>query len=236
VARAQQQRASLRGALQRDLSAWRQFRARLVHHEMEADPFWCQKPSSHAYWCHRIADAESGCILLANKPGMGFFERAVVLVVEHSSNRSLGLLLNRTAGVQIQDLAIDENISEAFEGKALRLGGCLNHKSIHILHGQHRVADAVEMCPGLFTGGLQSSVRLISDGICTQDDFSLLAGYTGWQAGQLDDEIKRSAWIPISCCPELVLHIACNELHSRSAWSDLFSLVSEPDRAYFQAF
>lgn len=202
---------------------------------MEANPFWRHKPSRNGSWCHRIVDAEPGCVLLTNKPGMGFFERAVVLIVEHSETRSLGLMLNRTAGVQIQDITIESSIGKSFGEKPLRLGGCLNHKNIHILHGQQQVADAVEMCPGLFTGGLQSSMQLILEGVCGADDFSLLAGYTGWQPGQLDEEIRQGAWLPISCSPELVLHIACSDAHSNTAWHDLFSLISEPDRVYLES-
>ena len=183
-------------------------------------------------WCHRIADAEPGCVLLANKPGMGFFERSVVLVVEHSSSRSLGLVLNRQSGLQIQDVAIEDSISQALGSCPLRLGGPHLLSNLHLLHGERHVKDATMVCPGLYTGGLQSALELVAEGRCQPHEFCLAAGYTGWQPGQLESEIRQGSWSPVSVDPQRVLDIACHDVAGSSAWHDLFSKVSEPDGAY----
>lgn len=163
-----------------DLSSWRSFRAQLIGTGADSrEPCTNQSSGTSRSWCHRISGAEQGCLLLSNTPGMGFFERAVVLVVEHTSTRSLGLMLNKQAGVQIQDLAIEGSITQVFGEMSLRLGGPHLPSNLHLLHGQQQVTDTVMMCPGLYTGGLQSSLQLVSEGVVPADTFSLLAGYTG---------------------------------------------------------
>ena len=218
-----------------DLSSWREFRAQLVNVELaDRGPFCGRNPDATGSWCHRIADAETGCLLLANTPGMGFFERAVVLIVEHSSSRSLGLVLNRQAGVQIQDLAIEDSVAQVLGACPLRLGGPHLLSHLHLLHGDRRVTDATLLCPGLYTGGLQSALKLAAAGQCQVSDFCLAAGYTGWQDGQLQSEIRQGSWIPVSVDPKKVLEIACCGVGGPSAWHDLFSMVSEPDRVYIE--
>jgi putative transcriptional regulator len=165
---------------------------------------------------------------------MGFFERAVILVVENSSRRSVGLLLNRPSGVQIQDLAIEDSIASVFGRSSLRLGGPHLPSNLHLLHGNKRVDDNFMLCPGLYTGGLQSAMQLVSQGQCHSTDFALLAGYTGWRPGQLEAEIRDQAWICLSADPQMVLDIACRDDACSSAWHRLFSLVSEADRTYIE--
>lgn len=165
---------------------------------------------------------------------MGFFERAVVLVVENTSTRSLGLMLNRPAGVQIQDLALEGGIVQCMGERSLRLGGPHLPSNLHLLHGQSQVADSVMVCPGLYTGGLQSSIELVSAGHCPAQAFSLLAGYTGWQPGQLEAEIRQGSWVPVSADPEMVLDIACRDSSCSTAWHELFSKISEADRTYIE--
>lgn len=48
----------------------------------------------------------TGCLLIGRQPGMGAFERAIVLILEHDDKKgSVGLILNLPAPVLVNDVA-----------------------------------------------------------------------------------------------------------------------------------
>jgi putative transcriptional regulator len=228
------QRSSTHAVL--DLSRWREFRAHLVQQQYSQQlPWTCQSPMrwGHDRWCHRIATAEQGCLLLANQAGLGYFERSVMLVIAtHSHSGSLGLLLNRTSSVVVKDLLVNDGLVRCFGDQGVRLGGCLGRTNLYVLHSERRVQDANCISPGIFSGGLTASMRLIEDGHCQQDDFALFAGYSAWRPGQLEHEIESGLWVAVSAAPSIILDIARGADNARTAWHSLFSSLSERDRTY----
>jgi hypothetical protein len=53
---------------------WRQLRGNLFHAEQNQLGQWRQQRLPKWLWCHKVPDVEDGCLLLANTPGLGFFE------------------------------------------------------------------------------------------------------------------------------------------------------------------
>jgi putative AlgH/UPF0301 family transcriptional regulator len=52
--------------------------------------------------CHMKA----GCLLIGRQPGMGVFERAIVLMVEHNDRKgSVGLVLNLPSPLLVNEVA-----------------------------------------------------------------------------------------------------------------------------------
>eukprot|EP00892_Ulva_mutabilis_P006731 jgi/Ulvmu1/442/UM001_0449.1 len=219
-----------------DLRLWREFRSNLVNKERQeqvvAQRSHLACSATAKYWCHRLPQVEPGCLILANQAGMGFYEKAVVLVVSHTSHRSIGLMLNRTAGVKIEDLAVDKDLHRLFGHRSLRLGGCMNHDSLHIFHADPKIANSHEMCPGMFTGGLQSAISLMSSGATDPDQCALICGSMHWVSDQLDQDVANGTWLPVSACSQLVIDISCCDEGSRTAWHDILAMTSEPDRVY----
>jgi putative transcriptional regulator len=61
----------------------------------------------------------------------------------------------------------------------------------------------------------------------------VFAGYAGWSPGQLDEEMKRSAWISVPATLDLVFHTPPEELwrhilRKRRRWQDRL-LAEAPD-------
>lgn len=49
---------------------------------------------------------EAGCLLIARQPGMGVFERAVVLLLEHDDKKgSVGLIMNLPSPLLVDEVA-----------------------------------------------------------------------------------------------------------------------------------
>jgi hypothetical protein len=82
-----------------DVSAWRDFRARLVATEREEDE---PVASAADRWAHSLPAVETGCVLIANPTlfatSQTYFHRAVIFIYSHSdSSGSAGVILNRCA-------------------------------------------------------------------------------------------------------------------------------------------
>lgn len=135
-------------------------------------------------------------------------------------------MLNRAAGVKIEDLAVEEDLHHLFGHRLLRLGGCLNHDSLHIFHADPQIANSHEVCPGMYTGGLHSAISLMHNGLTDPNRCALICGSMRWEKDQLDTEVAKGTWLPVCASPEMVIDISCSDERSRTAWHDLLSLTS----------
>ncbi len=115
-----------------------------------------------------------------------FFERTVVLVIEHSEQGAFGLILNRPS---------DSTVGEAAPQVADTVG------SDHVLHLGGPVDPSAVTAVGEHLNPAASAKLVVGDaGMVDLDDPPLLgrlrlfAGYAGWSAGQLDAEIESEAW------------------------------------------
>lgn len=137
---------------------------------------------------------ETGNLLVA-EPFMKdpSFMRTVVLICEHRNEGSFGLVLNRK---------IEYTIGELMDGLEtctlpIFYGGPVQPNSLHFIH----------RCPGLITGGepvtdkifwggeFDEVKELLTDNKLTENDIKFFAGYSGWSAGQLEEEMKTGSWL-----------------------------------------
>lgn len=54
--------------------------------------------SSSSSWAHELVAAENGCVLLSNMEhhfGQRYFESAVITLIEHGENGTVGMITNR---------------------------------------------------------------------------------------------------------------------------------------------
>jgi putative transcriptional regulator len=124
------------------------------------------------------------------------FARAVVLVLEHNEEGSLGLVLNRPTGLPAQE-ALPERISHLLpEDEQIHKGGPVQPEAVIVVadfidveHAASIAFDTVGIVdPEGDLGDLHAHVR-------TSRAFG---GYAGWGAGQLEREIEEEAWIDAS--------------------------------------
>ena len=63
---------------------------------------------------------------------------------------------------------------------------------------------------GIYTGGLPSCLGMIRAGLAAPTDFSLMLGMSGWQPGQLEEEVRAGYWHVLAASSTLALpHRAC---------------------------
>lgn len=132
--------------------------------------------------------------LLIAEPFLGDpnFERSVVLLCEHSSQGSFGLVLN-----QPTELHLDDVIENVYSDLPLFIGGPVEQNTLHFIHRLGtQIEGAVDIGNGIYwSGDFENIKTLINIGKVSEKDIRLFVGYSGWSAGQLVDEMNRNSWI-----------------------------------------
>lgn len=129
-----------------------------------------------------------GQLLIAAPALADFFARTVVLVIEHSEEGALGLVLNRPTEAPVADV-VERLAGLAGPDDMVHVGGPVAPDSVIAL-GQFEDSDAAAR---LVVGDL----GLVDPDVPDPDLLGLrvYAGYAGWGPGQLDEELQEEAWI-----------------------------------------
>ncbi len=120
------------------------------------------------------------------------FSRTVVLVVEHSDEGALGLVLNRPS-----DATVGETVPQLEElldaADSVFLGGPVGPSSVIVLA---RFEDPGEAALLAFADvGVLGNSLSIEDPVAGVRDARAFVGHAGWGPGQLDGELERGDWI-----------------------------------------
>ena len=135
-----------------------------------------------------MGDSLRGHLLIAAPALHDYFRRTVVLVIEHTPDGAMGVVLNRESEIFVAD-AVPQLAELADEEELVRIGGPVSPQSVVALGEFTDPADAGTPVVGsvgtLDPDADNASLRRIR----------VFAGYTGWAAGQLDDELEQEAWV-----------------------------------------
>lgn len=134
-------------------------------------------------------------MVLIAEPGQNsqFFKRAIILLVEHNEEGTVGYVLNN-----LIDIKLDEIIPDFPNFPAVvSIGGPVSPNSIHFIHTLgNLVPDTHQVSDGLFWGGDFDAVKvLIEKNKITPRQIRFFIGYSGWGENQLDNELKENSWV-----------------------------------------
>ncbi len=146
-------------------------------------------------------------------PGMqdDRFERSVVYVCAHTQEGAMGLTINRP----IKDLSFFSLLSQLnidrplqFDPPPILAGGPLDVIRGFVLHSPEYNSTATLAMTGLTSLTVTTDIiRDISQGIGPKN-FLITLGYVGWGAGQLENEVKENAWLPIDASTDLLFSLS----------------------------
>ena len=139
-----------------------------------------------------------------------FFQRTVVLICQHDAEGAFGLVLNRTTGNNVGEM-IAADLPEVLKTCPLHLGGPVQPSALSFLHSDAFIPDA-NVIPNLSLGHSLDSLVEIGESLSPTCKLKMFAGYAGWSAGQLEDEMKRKAWLTHPASLELVFDTASEQL------------------------
>ncbi|MCZ4694133.1 YqgE/AlgH family protein [Ancylomarina euxinus] len=147
---------------------------------------------------------EKGRILIAEPFLEGrYFKRSVVLLTEFSNNGALGFVLNKPIHLNINELLTDLDV---FESEVF-VGGPVQNNQIYYLHTvPHLIPNSFQVLDNLYWGGDFAILKeLIVSKRLKVHQIRFFAGYSGWSAGQLEEEIKENSWLVSSLKAEEIM-------------------------------
>jgi len=131
-----------------------------------------------------------------------FFQRTVVLICQHDAEGAFGLVLNRPVGSSAGDLIVAD-LPDNMKTCPLFLGGPVQRSALSFLHTDSFIPDA-NVLPNLSLGHSLDTLVEIAESLSSTRKIKMFAGYAGWSPGQLEDEMKRKAWLIHPASLELV--------------------------------
>ncbi len=131
-----------------------------------------------------------------------FFQRTVVLICQHDAEGAFGLVLNRPSGSSAGEV-ITVDLPPSLSDEPVFVGGPVQPSALSFLHTSQFMPDA-NVLPNLSVGHTLEELVQLGEGFSPARKIRLFAGYSGWSSGQLEDEIRRDAWLIHPATADLV--------------------------------
>jgi len=145
------------------------------------------------------------------------FRRTVILLLQHTLDGALGLVLNRPTKALIKDVWSQVSELPCLSEAKLHVGGPVEGPLMAV-HGEQALGDA-QVIPGLyFTPEPEKIQQLVLD---DKGSFKLFVGYSGWGSGQLEQEMQEGSWFT---CAATVEHVF---VQADDLWEDVFREVGK---------
>jgi len=152
------------------------------------------------------------------------FSRAVIYVCAHSDEGAMGLIINQPQSMLFPDLLVQLGIVD--EKAAIRLprrtreivvrnGGPVERSRGFVLHSaDYRVDSSLPVSDEVCLTATVDMLRAISVGRGPRHALMAL-GYSGWGAGQLENEIAANGWLTCPASPEFLFDNDLDETYTR---------------------
>ena len=158
-------------------------------------------------------------------PGMAgdTFAGAVVYLCEHTEKGALGLVINKPIDIKLKNLfeRVELPLDRPDMAEApVYFGGPVQTERGFVLHegvgGQGEPYNSSLKIPG----GLEMTtskdvLEALSSGAGPKRVLITL-GYSGWGAGQLEDEMSRNNWINVTAAPEVIFDTPVEQRYGRA--------------------
>ena len=133
------------------------------------------------------------------------FSETVVLLLQHDTGGSLGIMLNRPTWVTPTTVFPELDFLDDYEGH-IYIGGPLQRSNILILAKGigNLETDAILVMENIYASSELDFLRLITNFAKNESNLRLYTGHAEWGPQQLDQEIKRGDWRVIPAKPELI--------------------------------
>lgn len=135
--------------------------------------------------------------LLVSEPFLreSYFNHAVICLIDYDkSGTAMGLVMNKMTNYKLSDLVSSVNRTNPIP---VYCGGPMSCDRLFFIHtlGDDIIAGAQPITEGLYIGGdFDAMMDYVNSGYPLEGHIRFYLGYSGWGAGQLDDELRRNVW------------------------------------------
>jgi putative transcriptional regulator len=160
-------------------------------------------------------------------PGLegGAFERSVVYICAHSDAGAMGFIINRSQQITFTDLLLHLKMMNQTDAIMLptqtrdfpvQCGGPVEAGRGFVLHSDDYSSESsIPVSDDISLTSTLDIVRAISSGQ-GPDRATMLLGYAGWGAGQLENEMASNGWLNCPASEELIFDRTLDNKYERA--------------------
>lgn len=122
-----------------------------------------------------------------------FFSRSIVYLTDHSSEGSVGFILNKKTKLKLSSAVTGFDVWD----EVINMGGPVAHDTLHYIHNMgDAIPKSIAVEKNVYWGGDIDTIRkLMKEGKISRSQIRFFLGYSGWSAGQLERELKENSWV-----------------------------------------
>lgn len=133
--------------------------------------------------------------VLLSEPTMNdlHFGRSVVLLIDHNDDEgTFGIIMNKPLRFKLNEIV---EVFNDFDAPVF-MGGPVAENQVFFMHTLgDLIPDTCKIMDGLYWGGDAEVLNtLIEQGIADKTNTRFFLGYSGWEKGQLLEELERNSW------------------------------------------
>jgi putative transcriptional regulator len=137
---------------------------------------------------------KQGHVLIAEPFLSGsYFNRSIIIITSYSEKGTVGFILNKKVDYPVEDIFVD---FPDFEGE-IHIGGPVGTDSVFFIHTLGElIPGSILIKENLYLGGDFDALKLqIQLGLVDKKQVRFFLGYSGWEVGQLEEEINENSWL-----------------------------------------
>jgi len=159
-------------------------------------------------------------------PGMAddTFKGTVIYLCEHTEKGALGLVINKPIDIKLKNLFEKVDLStppDPLAEQPVYFGGPVQTERGFVLHErQGEGTSPYNSTLAIADSGLEMTtskdvLEAMSNGAGPKKVLITL-GYSGWEAGQLEDELGRNGWLTVDADPAVIFDTPTDKRYDRA--------------------
>lgn len=142
------------------------------------------------------------------------FHHGVVFVCEHTDEGGMGVLINQPLDIQLQEVFAQMDVRsehETVNRRPVMFGGPVQPERGFVLHRPSGTWDSsLEISEKISVTTSQDILKALASEQ-GPEDYLVALGYTGWGAGQIEEEIVANAWLSGPVDPAIIFDTPIHE-------------------------
>ena len=157
------------------------------------------------------------------------FHDSLIYIIEHDNSGAAGIIVNKPSMTKVANLLSELELEDHTPKKQLSkskmfFGGPVLPNNVLIIHEAWRDLKGKKTRTIGFSWKIEKLKKICAN---EGEEKAIIAiGYSGWGAGQLENEMGRNSWLHVDADPEILFDIKPEKRLSRAAAKLGFNLES----------
>lgn len=147
-----------------------------------------------------------------------YFNRSVIYVCEHNEEGAMGIMINAPIDITVGSMLKQVEIEPMYPleqtdslDKPVLNGGPVAEDRGFVVHRPNSHFDSSLCMTDQITVTTSKDILSVLGTSAEPSDYIVALGYSGWAAGQLEQELSDNSWLTIEADPELIFSTPMHE-------------------------